>query len=157
MGRGMLPTMKKALHIGMLHYSCPPVVGGVEEVLGQQASILHRNGHSVSIISGMGEVYTEAFPVQIEGLLGSTHKGILKAHEGLSQGLVAPVRQLTERVVRILMGWSHGLDVLLVHNVLHMPFNLPWRCVVWLHPGIPRQSSVGPTIPPTYDRMFPPT
>ena len=130
MGRGMLPTMKKALHIGMLHYSCPPVVGGVEEVLGQQASILHRNGHSVSIISGMGEVYTEAFPVQIEGLLGSTHKGILKAHEGLSQGLVAPVRQLTERVVRILMGWSRGLDVLLVHNVLHMPFNLPLTLAV---------------------------
>jgi glycosyltransferase involved in cell wall biosynthesis len=117
--------MDKALHIGMVHYSCPPVVGGVEEVLGQQASILHRNGHSVSIISGMGEVYTEAFPVRLEGLLGSTHKGIVKAHERLNQGAVEPVRQFTEKIVCILEDWSQGLEIILAHNVLHMPFNLP--------------------------------
>jgi glycosyltransferase involved in cell wall biosynthesis len=117
--------MDKALHIGMVHYSCPPVVGGVEEVLGQQASILHRNGHSVSIISGMGEVYTEAFPVRLEGLLGSTHKGIVKAHERLNQGAVEPVRQFTEKIFRILEDWSQGLEIILAHNVLHMPFNLP--------------------------------
>ena len=117
--------MDKVLHIGMVHYSCPPIVGGVEEVLGQQASILHRNGHSVSIISGMGEVYTDAFPVRIEGLLGSTHKDIVKAHERLNQGVIRPIRQLTEKIIRILEDWSRGLDVILVHNVLHMPFNLP--------------------------------
>ncbi len=117
--------MGKALHIGMVHYSCPPVVGGVEEVLRQQASILHRNGQSVSIISGMGEAYTASFPVQIEGLLGSTHKRIAKAHEQLMHGVFKPVKKLTEEIVQILEDWSQGLDVILAHNVLHMPFNLP--------------------------------
>ena len=117
--------MDKALHLGVVHYSCPPIVGGVEEVLRQQASILHRYGHSVSIIAGMGEAYTEAFPVQIEALLGSTHKSIIRAHERLNQGVVGPVRLLTEKIFRILEEWSQGLNVILAHNILHMPFNLP--------------------------------
>jgi len=117
--------MDKALRVGMVHYSCPPVVGGVEEVLSQQASILHRNGQSVSILSGMGENYTASFPVQIEGLLASTNKRVAKAHEQIRHGVFRPTKQLTEEIVRILEGWSQGLDVILAHNVLHMPFNLP--------------------------------
>ena len=117
--------MDKALNLGLVHYSCPPVVGGVEEVLRQQASILHRNGHFVSIIAGMGEPYTETFPVRIEALLGSTHKDIVRAHERLNQGVVGPVRRLTEEIVGILDEWSQGLDAILAHNILHMPFNLP--------------------------------
>lgn len=117
--------MDKTLHVGMVHYSCPPVVGGVEEVLSQQASILHRNGQSVSILSGMGENYTTSFPVQIESLLGSTNKRIARAHEQIRHGVFKPAKQLTDEIVKILNDWSQGLDVILAHNVLHMPFNLP--------------------------------
>ena len=117
--------MDKALHVGMVHYSCPPVVGGVEEVLSQQAAILHRNGQSVSIIAGMGENYTDAFPVQIEGLLGSTNKRVANAHEKIRHGVFRPTKKLTEEIVQVLEGWAQGLDVILAHNVLHMPFNLP--------------------------------
>ena len=61
--------MDKPLGIGILHYSCPPVVGGVEEVLSQHASILCRLGQSVSMLAGMGEIYTDLFPVRIEPLI----------------------------------------------------------------------------------------
>ena len=49
------------LKIALLHYSCPHVVGGVEEVIGQQASLFHRHGHKVKIIAGKGDVFSEDF------------------------------------------------------------------------------------------------
>jgi len=73
--------MDRVLRIGILHYSCPPVVGGVEEVLSQHASILHRLGQSVSILAGMGKVYTDSFTVRLEPLLGSKNESILKAQK----------------------------------------------------------------------------
>lgn len=115
----------KPLRIGILHYSCPPVVGGVEEILRQQASIFHRMGHSVSVLAGMGEVYTEALPVRIEPMLGSNNTRIIRVHDKCKQGVEISLKRPTNRIFGILKEWSHGLDVVIAHNVLHMPFNLP--------------------------------
>ena len=117
--------MDKPLRIGILHYSCPPVVGGVEEILRQHALILQRSGQSVSILAGMGEIYTDIFPVCIEPLLGSKNASILKAHEECRGGDHKRLKRLTNRIYQILQNWSQELDVILAHNVLHMPFNLP--------------------------------
>ena len=78
--------INRPLRIGILHYSCPPVVGGVEEILSQHATILHRLGQHVSVLIGMGEVYTESFPVRIEPLLGSQNVSTTKAHEQSKNG-----------------------------------------------------------------------
>lgn len=117
--------MDTPLRIGILHYSCPPVIGGVEEVLRQQASTFHRMGHSVSVLAGMGEVYTKDFPVRIERVLGSKNARIIKAQEECKKGHQGALERPTNRIYRILKDWSHELDVILAHNVLHMPFNLP--------------------------------
>ena len=114
-----------AFQIGLLHYSCPPVVGGVEEILSQQATILHRLGQNVSILAGMGEVYTQSFPVRLEPLLGSKNRSVLGAHEQCRTGDYKRLKKLTNRIYRILREWSRELDVILAHNVLQMPFNLP--------------------------------
>jgi glycosyltransferase involved in cell wall biosynthesis len=117
--------MVNPLHIGILHYSCPPVVGGVEEILSQQASILQKLGQTVNIIAGMGDVYTDSFPIRIEPLLGSKNASILKAHEKSREGDHKHLKRLTNRIYQILQDWSQDLDVILAHNVCHMPFNLP--------------------------------
>lgn len=117
--------MDKPLRIGILHYSCPPIVGGVEEILSQQASIFHRMGHSVSVLAGMGEVYTKDFPVRIESALSSKNASIIKAQEECKKGHQVSLERPTNRIYKILKDWSKGLDVILAHNVLHMPFNLP--------------------------------
>ena len=117
--------MDTPLHIGLLHYSCPPVVGGVEEIMSQQASIFHRMGHSVSVLAGMGEVYTEDFPVRIELVLGSKNPSIIKAHKEVKKGHKDALERSANKIHKILKDWSHELDVVLAHNVLHMPFNLP--------------------------------
>ena len=117
--------MDRVLRIGLLHYSCPPVVGGVEEILNQHAAILHRFGQDISVLAGMGEVYTESFPVRIESLLGSKNPSIVKAHEQSRKGDHKSIKRLTQRIFEILESWGRDLDVILAHNVLHMPFNLP--------------------------------
>ncbi|UCF56069.1 MAG: hypothetical protein JSW15_08155, partial [Deltaproteobacteria bacterium] len=90
--------MDRPLRLGILHYSCPPVVGGVEEILNQHATILHRIGQEISVLSGMGEVYTEAFPVRIEPLLGSKNASITKAHEQSRNGDYKPLKRLANRI-----------------------------------------------------------
>ncbi len=117
--------MDQVLNIGILHYSCPPVVGGVEEILAQHAVILHRLGQGVSVLAGMGEVYTESFPVRIEPLLGSKNADIIEAHERSRKGDHISTKRLTQSIYVILEDWGRDLDVILAHNVLHMPFNLP--------------------------------
>ncbi|MBW2260318.1 MAG: glycosyltransferase family 4 protein [Deltaproteobacteria bacterium] len=117
--------MDTSLRIGILHYSCPPLIGGVEEILSQQASVFHRMGNSVSVLAGMGEVYTEDFPIRIEPLLGSQNTRIIKAHEACKKGNHDAIERYTKKISSVLRDWSQGMDVILAHNVLHMPFNLP--------------------------------
>ncbi|HEV7403678.1 MAG TPA: glycosyltransferase, partial [Chthoniobacteraceae bacterium] len=42
------------MRIALLHYTCPPVAGGVERVLMDHARLFARNGHEVTIICGEG-------------------------------------------------------------------------------------------------------
>jgi glycosyltransferase involved in cell wall biosynthesis len=39
------------MRIAILHYSKPPVIGGVERVIGEQAAALRRLGHEVKLWS----------------------------------------------------------------------------------------------------------
>jgi glycosyltransferase involved in cell wall biosynthesis len=39
------------MHIALLHYSKPPVIGGVERVIGEQAAALRSLGHEVDILT----------------------------------------------------------------------------------------------------------
>ncbi|MBW2090880.1 MAG: glycosyltransferase family 4 protein [Deltaproteobacteria bacterium] len=117
--------MEKSLRIGILHYSCPPIVGGVEEVIKQQAITLSRLGQSVSILAGMGGQSSDHYQVQIEPLLGSQNDQINKAHRKSIAGDHTELKQPTMMIYEILLDWSRKLDVILAHNVLHMPFNLP--------------------------------
>ena len=46
------------MNIAILHYTCPPIVGGVEEIVRQQASLFHRYHHIVKILAGEGNHFT---------------------------------------------------------------------------------------------------
>ena len=40
------------MNIAILHYSVPPIVGGVESVIAHHARLMAANGHSVRLIAG---------------------------------------------------------------------------------------------------------
>ena len=46
------------MNIVLLHYAAPPIIGGVESVLGRHALLMAQHGHSVRIIAGQGVVTT---------------------------------------------------------------------------------------------------
>ena len=53
------------MNIALIHYSAPPIVGGVESVLGHHARLMSDAGHRVTIIAGRGEASDERVPVRV--------------------------------------------------------------------------------------------
>ncbi len=106
--------------VALLHYACPPVVGGVEEIVRQQASVLARHGHRVLVIAGAGEKFEPDIPVAVDGLFGSRHGAAERA-----AGDPRLLEDLSHLVLERLEALLDGFSVLLAHNVLAMPYNLP--------------------------------
>ena len=115
----------KKLNIALLHYSCPPVVGGVEEVVSQQASLFHRYFQKVKIFAGMGAQFSDYFQVEINPLLGSRNKKVLNAHKFAREGNLKPIESLTLKIYKYLKRSLQDFDILIAHNVLTMHLNLP--------------------------------
>jgi glycosyltransferase involved in cell wall biosynthesis len=133
------------MNIALLHYSCPPVVGGVEEIVRQQASLFQLYGNSVKVFAGAGASSELDCPVEIEPLLGSRDPRVLAVHEGLPFS-TADVKMLANEIFAYLDRALQDFDVLIAHNVLSMHYNLPltqalhkvadWGCsrvVSWSH------------------------
>lgn len=141
---------RKANRVGILHYSAPPVIGGVESVMLTHARLFTQSGYPTTILAGRGQ--PAALPAGVELLhipeMDSQHPRI----QGLSQDLEAGrvpggfeemVRHLTDSLAPAL----EQIDVLIVHNVLTKHFNLPLtaalfrlldagticHCVAWCH------------------------
>jgi len=120
--------MIKMKRITILHYSAPPVVGGVESVIQAHVRLLTAEGYPVTVITGDGEL--DAFPMETELVkipeLSTRHPEIMQASLELEQGRVP--ENFDELVARI---ESH-LDMIvqfanrsIVHNVFTKHFNLP--------------------------------
>lgn len=110
--------------IALLHYSCPPVIGGVEEVVRQQAALFHRLGHKVVVLTGAGAVFEEDLPVRINPLLGSGNPEVNDAQRNLPTNLDR-LDELKNQILEYLTKDLEGVDVVIAHNVLTMPYNLP--------------------------------
>jgi len=83
------------MRIGLIHYSAPPVVGGVERVLAQQAEILSRHGHDVVVVC--------------------ENKG--------AKVFGATMEFAPNFYIKRVQAAISGCDVVIVHNMFTMPFN----------------------------------
>ncbi|MBW2644750.1 MAG: glycosyltransferase family 4 protein [Deltaproteobacteria bacterium] len=117
-------------NIALLHYSCPPVVGGVEEIIRQQASLLNRHYHNVKIFVGDGGIFSDNCEVEINPLLGSRSRQILNAHQLSYEGEHEKLEGLSRKIYKYLVKSLKDFDVLIAHNVLTMPFNLPFTAAL---------------------------
>lgn len=142
--------MRKSNRIVLLHYSVPPVVGGVESVILSQARLLSDAQYSLSIIAGDGE--SQAFPSGVDFTripeLSTSHPEIVQASLQLEQGLIpSTFDKLVERISSQLIPLFHTADRVIVHNVFTKHFNLPLTaalcqllgsgslpgCIAWCH------------------------
>ena len=118
------------MKIALLHYATHPVIGGVERILKAHADLFAARGHCVVTISQRGD-----------------------ADEKIESGASS------KRYARQLEAILSSADVVMVHNVMTMPFDLPLtealmelahvhrgiRWIAWVHDV----AAVNPDLQPT--------
>jgi mannosylglucosylglycerate synthase len=112
----------------ILHYSAPPVIGGVEGVIQAHARVFDRVGFPLTVIAGRG--HKKAFPESIEYLelpeIDSRHPGVLEITHQLKQGNIGlNFERWVERFVSTLEPVLHQFDNLIVHNIFSKQYNIP--------------------------------
>lgn len=118
--------MKKT-HIGILHYTAPPVIGGVEAVIQAQARLFTHMNYPVTMIAGRGDVAAlpKGTTLVLQPKLDSQHDEILQMNAYLEKGeRPAKFDQVAEELAHALLPFVVDLDHLIIHNVFTKHFNL---------------------------------
>jgi glycosyltransferase involved in cell wall biosynthesis len=120
--------------VGLLHYTCPPVIGGVESILYEQATRLSARGYPITILSGRGGPLPDGKNIELIIIpeLDSRHPEVTAVRERLMEGQVPPAfATLQVTIQQRLQPHLSDLDVLIVHNALSLHFNLPLTAALW--------------------------
>ena len=113
------------MKIILLHYSAPPIVGGVESVIGHHARFMADDGHEVCIVAGRGEQMEERVGFVQIPLADSRHPVVLSIKEQLDHGIVPDEFSVyVEELTGILREVFSGADCLIAHNVCSLNKNL---------------------------------
>src|SRR5450755_2893536 len=129
------------MKIALLHYSTWPEMGGVENVIRDQANMLVNAGHEVKILTGSGLDTGEGCEfVLVPELapdfeLNKSVRAVLEhGQSDQNFGKYRPV------LVEALEAALAGVDVTFVHNIFTMHYNL--ACTQALHDLIPKHKMI---------------
>lgn len=116
--------MKKK-KLAIIHYSCPPVIGGVEFIIEAHARLFAEEGYPVKMIVGKGgDICAGVETVEIPEI-GSSGGPFGDDLVILADGKVPPSFDLAvEQTKKRLADALADVDVCMMHNVLTMHFNL---------------------------------
>jgi len=143
------------MKIILLHYSAPPVVGGVESVIGHHSRLMADDGHKVQIVAGRGEQTDERVRIVRIPTVDSRNPIVLSAKQELDRGIIPIDFDMhVEGLTNELWAVIKDADCLIAHNVCSLDKNLiltaalkkiseqqarPWM-ILWHHdPGWTRQ------------------
>ena len=124
--------MKSEKYIAILHFSSPPMVGGVENVLYKHAQLLSEANYQVSIFSGQGEKINKLINYKKNPLLSSKNRQILEIMSTLNSG---EVPDSFEEVSGDIYSWMAeeltGFDLVIAHNICTLNKNLPFTAAFY--------------------------
>jgi glycosyltransferase involved in cell wall biosynthesis len=130
------------MKIILMHYSAPPIVGGVESVLAHQARLISGAGHAVQILAARGEPQNEKIGFLRLPLVDSLDPEILAVKKELDAGRVPPAfALLVNRLMDQLRPALKSADILIAHNVCSLNKNLVLTEALhqlYREPGFPR-------------------
>ncbi|MGA7194950.1 MAG: glycosyltransferase [Anaerolineales bacterium] len=113
------------MKVAILHYSVPPIVGGVESVITHHARLMFADGYSVRLIAGRGESLNEQIPLTILPLADSRHARVTEIKKELDRGeATANFESLRDELIEQLRNTLSGVDILIAHNVCSLNKNL---------------------------------
>jgi len=134
----------------ILHYSIPPVVGGVEAVIYAHTALLLNEGYPVRLIAGAGD--KSALPDGAEFIqfpeMDSRYPQVVQISQQLEAGSVpSEFETLSATLEKHLEVALQSMDSVMVHNVFTKHFNLPLtaalvrlldkgklkNCIAWCH------------------------
>jgi mannosylglucosylglycerate synthase len=137
-------------NIAILHYSAPPVVGGVEAVIHAHAGLLVQAGFRVSVVAGRGE--RQALPEGVQFVhipeMDSQNPAVVGCSQELEGGRVpASFEGLSGHLENSLAPILAPFDHVIAHNLFTKHFNLPLTaallrlldkgslpgCIAWCH------------------------
>ncbi len=117
--------MTQGLSVALLHYTAPPVVGGVEQVLGQHARLLADAGHAVRIVAGRGASPDPRIAFVHVPRADTRDPDIVRLQAGLDAGHVpAAFAGVVAGLVDELARAAGDVDVVIAHNVGSLNRNL---------------------------------
>lgn len=135
--------------IAILHYSSPPIVGGVEFIIDAHSHLFAEGGFATKLIVGEGEPTSKDVAVEVIPEIASGRGPLASVLAELNKGVVPPKFDAAVSVVeRKLRKALKDVDVCIMHNVLTMHFNLvltaalarmmedgslPVRFIGWIH------------------------
>jgi glycosyltransferase involved in cell wall biosynthesis len=130
------------MKVALLHYSSPPIVGGVESVLAHHARLMADDGHEVTILTGRGETFDERIKVRVLPRLDSRHPDVMEVKDFLDAAKHTPAFEiLRAQIKQDLLEALPGCDVLIAHNVASLHKNLALTAALFElngTPGFPR-------------------
>ncbi|MGE5465032.1 MAG: glycosyltransferase family 4 protein [Syntrophothermus sp.] len=113
------------MKIVLLHYSAPPIVGGVESVLGHHARLMADAGHEVRILAGRGQQTDERVEFIEIPLADSRHPVVSSMKRELDVGKIPD--EFSSHVNGLAGAMSEAIsdaDCLIAHNVCSLNKNL---------------------------------
>jgi len=113
------------MNIAILHYSVPPLVGGVESVIAHHARLMSADEHSMRLIAARGESLSAQIPLTVISLADSRHERVGKMKAQLDRGeATKDFESLRYDLVDELQTSLSGVDILIAHNVCSLNKNL---------------------------------
>ncbi len=113
------------MNIVLVHYAAPPVVGGVETVMGWQARLLAEDGHGVCIVAGRGSQTDPRIEFASVPEMDSRNPEVLSLKADLDRGRVpSGFDPLVERIIARLRELLALADRVIAHNVCSLNKNL---------------------------------
>lgn len=114
--------------LAILHYTLPPIVGGVEAVILAQARAAARAGYSVTLIAGRGD--RSSLPPQCDLTLipeiDTLHPETAQITAATTEGRVPDeFDSMVDRLISSLKPVAERFEHLVIHNVMTKHFNLP--------------------------------
>lgn len=134
----------------ILHYSAPPVVGGVEAVIAAHVKVFEGKGYPVTVVAGRGdqESLSQGARLVLIPEMDSQYQDILQISSFLEQGrLPTEFEKAVTKLVDSLHPVIKRHETVILHNIFTKHFNLPLtaalyrlldagtikNCIAWCH------------------------
>lgn len=129
------------MRIALIHYSSPPIIGGVESVMAHHAILMTNAGHQVTIFAGRGKPFHPNISVKIIPQLDSRHPEIIEIKKQLDQGMYSvDFDKQRDWLKKQLAVCFNNFDIIIAHNIATLNKNLPLTAALYdlnQTPGFP--------------------